>query len=118
MKIKTIKTEIARLSNEIIKEIERWIYIGENGCSDPSWCDGFNMNLVRNHIIYDKGKIAEICQEKGIEFPNEYYIPTPPIVSNYYMSDLKCKRALRFKKEGYKLTNRHQEYNQNQLSFL
>ena len=30
----------------------RWDDIKKNGCSDPAWPDGVNLNLVRNHIIY------------------------------------------------------------------
>lgn len=41
---------------QILEVIEaaytRWNYIANNGCQDPFWEDGFNMNLVRKHIMY------------------------------------------------------------------
>ena len=46
--------------------------------------DGFNMNIVRNHIIYDKRKCQEELEEK--DYPKEYFRETPPQVDNYYMA--------------------------------
>lgn len=37
---------------KIRKEIQHWKDINQNGCNDPFWSDGCNMNLTRNHIIY------------------------------------------------------------------
>ena len=45
---------------ELEKDIDRWKSIKENGCNDPCWPDGVNMNLKRNHIIYDLRHIAEL----------------------------------------------------------
>ena len=52
--------------------------------SDPLYEDGFNMNIVRNHIIYDKRKCQEELEEK--DYPKEYFRETPPQVDNYYMA--------------------------------
>ncbi len=41
-----------QLQAEIDHEFAVWNEIAQNGCSDPSWPDGVNMNLIRNHIIY------------------------------------------------------------------
>lgn len=43
---------IQQIQAEFEREYQRWNYIAANGCQDPSWPDGVNMNLVRNHIIY------------------------------------------------------------------
>ena len=41
---------IEEYATQIVREIGRWNYILENGCNDPFWPDGTNMNLTRNHI--------------------------------------------------------------------
>ena len=47
------------IREEIRKEFDRWNEIAANGCGDPGWEDGVNMDLVRNHIIYWYRKLAE-----------------------------------------------------------
>ena len=37
---------------ELQEENKHWDDLKKNGCSDPAWPDGVNLNLVRNHIIY------------------------------------------------------------------
>ena len=68
---------IEEYAPQIVHEISRWNYILENGCNDPFWPDGCNMNLIRNHIISYKLEIAEYCKATGAELPPEYYLPTP-----------------------------------------
>lgn len=45
---------------KISEEFERWNDIAKNGCSDPGYPDGVNMNLVRNHIIYGYKQLENI----------------------------------------------------------
>ena len=78
---KNDKTSAGRLS-ELIKP--GWEYLNTHGGSDPLYEDGFNMNIVRNHIIYDKRKCQEELEEK--DYPKEYFRETPPQVDNYYMA--------------------------------
>lgn len=105
--------------NEMLSSFERWKFIRDNGSNDPSWPDGINMNLVRNHILYYKGKIAEICRQEGFEIPEEYYMPTPPEVDNYFMANLKQKkRVQRLIQMGYKLNTGKPRYNEKQLSLF
>ncbi|NBH15370.1 hypothetical protein D3Z36_14585 [Lachnospiraceae bacterium] len=118
MKKKTIEQELTEYRESIISKIARWEDINENGCNDPFWQDGCNMNLVRNHVIYYKKKIEEICAENGIAFPSEYYIPTPPEVKNSYMANLKQEsRIERMVQFRGKITTDKVRYNKNQLSF-
>ena len=84
---------IEEYASQIVREIGRWNYILENGCNDPFWPDGANMNLIRNHIISYKLEIAECCEATGSELPSEYYLPTPPEVDNDYLAIKKGKRA-------------------------
>ena len=79
---------IEEYATQIVREIGRWNYILENGCNDPFWPDGTNMNLTRNHIISYK---------RGTELPPEYYMPTPPEVDENYMAVKKGKRAEKIK---------------------
>ena len=95
MKKKTPEQELKELCKEIRSEIDHWDDINRNGCNDPFWSDGCNMNLTRNHIIYAKRQIAELCAEYSIPIPEEMYFPIPPEVSDYYMAHLRDKDRVR-----------------------
>ena len=69
---------------EIKERIERWEHIRIHGCSDPSWEDGCNMNLVRNHILYGKSQCQALLFPE--DYPVEYFLETPPEVNNKYMA--------------------------------
>lgn len=102
---------------EIKKEISHWEDIKDNGCNDPFWCDGVNMNLTHNHIVYYKRQLKELCEENNLPLPDEYFLSTPPKVAFTYMADLKCERAKRLKNFNW-LTHEKIEYNSEQLSLL
>ena len=93
--------KLEKLSKDIMDSIIHWIDIRDNGCHDPTWCDGTNMNLVHNHILYYKSQIKEICDQFYIQVPPEYNLPDPPLVDNDWMADLNCERAVRFSKEPF-----------------
>lgn len=117
--MKEHETKIQELADSIIREKEHWENIRDKGCNDPFWCDGTNMNLTRNHIIYNKSVIAEICSETGLSFPVEYYIPTPPEVDNCYMANLKQKeRVVRLRQLGRIVTKKCPSYDDKQLSLF
>ena len=59
-------------------EQEHWTKIMQDGCGDPFWSDGINMNLTRNHILFYKNVILATCIIHNMAIPAEYYIPTPP----------------------------------------
>lgn len=89
--MRTPEQELKACCEEIRKEIRHWKYINQNGCNDPFWSDGCNMNLTRNHIIYDQKQVRKICEENQIPLPEEYYLSAPPEVNNQYMANLKQK---------------------------
>lgn len=60
MKKNNIDQQIAHLKAELQRDIDRWNDIKANGCNDPFWTDGVNLNLKRNHIIYDLRQLAEL----------------------------------------------------------
>ena len=76
----TSEQEIKRIRKEIVRDLKHWQYLREYGCQDPFWADGVNMNLTRNHIIYYKMRLRELCPDGNL--PEEYYLPTPPVVDN------------------------------------
>lgn len=56
---------------------DTWLKDAKNGLSDPNYPDGYNMNFVRNHIIFLKKRITgnlPVCQ-----------LPIPPLVPDGYM---------------------------------
>lgn len=119
MKKKVIQDKLLEYRESIVNELESWKHINKNGCNDPFWPDGSNMNLTRNHIFYYKDKIAEICQINGIPLPEEYYFPIPPEVDDQYMARLDQKeRVKRFRQEGYELTTKKVKYDEEQLSLF
>ncbi len=78
------------LLEEYIEQCEvkykRWQDIFENGCSDPTWADGVNLNLVRNHIIFTKRNIRELCEREKFESPPILLREIPPKVDSDYMA--------------------------------
>ena len=90
---KTLQEQISTEAEEIRREIAHWCYMREYGCSDPSWPDGCNMNLTRNHVICGKRRLEELCAEAGVDLPAEYYLPTPPEAPKWYMADITSDRA-------------------------
>lgn len=48
---------------DIQRELAHWHFLRDHGGQDPFWPDGVNMNLTRNHIIYARRQIVEICEE-------------------------------------------------------
>ena len=66
-----VEDMIDGLIEDMKREYSHWLYIRENGCRDPFWTDGVNMNLTRNRILYDKTQIARLCAEKGLMYRME-----------------------------------------------
>lgn len=117
-KEKTPEQELKGECSDLLNEVRHWKDICENGCSDPFWPDGTNMNLTRNHIMYHKWKIEFWCAVLGLALPGEYYIPTPPEVPEGYMANLKQKeRVERISSGGKVLTTEKPIYDDSQMSF-
>ena len=94
MKEETPEKIVKSYCQHIREEIAQGKDINQNGCNDPFWSDGCNMNLTRNHIIYYQSLIAEICAGNQLQLPVEYYLSVPPEVDNYYMANLKQKNRV------------------------
>lgn len=120
MKKKKTSDEIMEdYCHSIRKEINRWKNLEKNGGSDPFWADGYNLNLVRNHIIYYKGKICELCNMTDMALPEEYYLPTPPKVDDHYMANFHQKeRVTRLRSFGQNLIHKKIRYDDQQTSLF
>lgn len=70
---------------ELARDFDRWNHIVTEGTTDPFWPDGTNLNLVRRHIINAKQAIEK--KMKPEDFPEIYYRPTPPEVSDDFMAN-------------------------------
>lgn len=92
-KKKQSKISLETLVLECEERFERWKEIHENGCSDPTWPDGVNLNLVRNHIIFAQRKIKEYCGENGEELPVIVFRELPPKLDSEYMANAETIRA-------------------------
>ena len=86
VKRKSLEQQIEKIAENMKWELKNWESIRENGCYDPLWPDGVNMNLVRNHIIHDKKELYRLCGEAGIPLPAVYYEPIPSKVDGKYMA--------------------------------
>lgn len=82
----TPEEKIAVLSRECDTHYNRWYDLYENGGSDPTWEDGYNLNIVRNQIIYCKTQLEDICGEIGYFLPEICSRETPPKVNDRYMA--------------------------------
>lgn len=54
---------VETLNRFITQDRAHWQDIHDNGCNDPYWPDGVNMNLVRNHVINWIRTLYEISTE-------------------------------------------------------
>ena len=72
------------LEKTLTERYERWDDIFQFGTNDPSWADGVNLNLVRNHILYIKSQIEEQLDKQ--DYPDIYYKDVPPKVDYDYIA--------------------------------
>ena len=81
------KMSLDELIAECEHEYATWKNIRQNGCRDPCWADGVNLNLVRNHIIYAKEKIKEYCEQEGVDTSPIFLLELPPQVAPNFMTN-------------------------------
>lgn len=86
MSRKTAPPTESEIRAQINREFDRWNDLAINGCTDPFWADGVNMNLTRNHILCGYSQLAELgltIRDLLGEYPEER--PVPPRVPMMYM---------------------------------
>lgn len=74
------------LESALLDEYIRWKQIFNEGCSDPSWEDGVNINLTRNHILHTKGEIQRHLKDNFIAYPDCFFYPLPVELPNDFMA--------------------------------
>lgn len=111
MKQKTPEQELDLLREKLLHERDIWNHINENGCNDPFWTDGYNMNLTRNHILSYRNDIANCCEEHNFPLPEEYFLKVPPEVDDDYMANFNQKaRVDRLKQQGNALSRKKKKF--------
>ena len=92
--------QVETMNRFIDQDRAHWEDIRVNGCHDPFWPDGTNMNLVRNHIIgfvrqlrdIDRSdhqiSVFELLAPSGSQIQSDIMSDSriPPEVSNDYMA--------------------------------
>ncbi len=78
--------ELQRLERELLEAGLHWVDIYENGCQDPFWADGVNLNIVRNHCLYYVRLITELCEQHSMPLPDILPFPIPDKVDPEYMA--------------------------------
>ena len=87
----SVEQQIENYKKEIEKELVHWHDEYENGCNDPFWPDGVNLNLVRNHVLYYRRQIRELMQcpvQMSLfgDVCDEFDCEIPPEVDQDYMA--------------------------------
>lgn len=83
---RTPKEKVIAFSLKLRERYEHWKDIFDNGCSDPFWADGVNINLVKNHIHYYKQNIEEVAGKQFDLYPEEYFFPEPLELPNNFVA--------------------------------
>ena len=99
------KMTVEQIQANIDERFRAWDKIAQNGCSDPFWPDGVNLNLIRNHIIYYYGLLHERqagqVQISLFDAPASVQeCPIPPEVPDNYMV-AGCEHSHRLDKSGW-----------------
>jgi hypothetical protein len=99
-----MKDERKEAEKRLIESHARWEHLYTQGGSDPFWADGGNLNLVRNHIIYER----RILEGLGY-FPEIYGREIPPEVDPDYMARAdEIKRNAKEVLESYQSSENYQ----------
>lgn len=69
---------------ELEKAYQEWENSFKNGTSDPNWCDGTGLNMIRQRIIMLKSVVQDLCLES--EYPECFYQELPPQVASDYIA--------------------------------
>lgn len=101
------KDEIEIYVKELQQAHDHWTEIYLHGCSDPTYEDGTNLNLTRNHILYYRKKIEETMSHDN--FPEIWRKEVPPEVDMRYMARTdEIRAAAKVALEKYKADPNYQ----------
>ncbi|AEG14512.1 hypothetical protein Desku_0913 [Desulfofundulus kuznetsovii DSM 6115] len=85
-KRRPLKEEYDECVAALKERFERHAEILAKGTTDPFYPDGVNANLVRNHILYYRKRLEEICSQSFLALPEIYFRPVPEPVDESYMA--------------------------------
>jgi hypothetical protein len=121
-KKKTPQQEVYEIAERVTGTVASWKSHKVNGCNDPFYPDGLNMNLLRNHLFYYKRKIRELCAEHNLLLPPEAFTPDLPYTDCNYFAKPKSDRAVKIMdRPGWECCNHESiggEYHDRQLSLF
>ena len=101
--------QLKHYAKRLEESYSEWESVHKNGCSDPSWADGVNLNLIRNHIIHYKQQL-----EMTLLYQDLCSRPLPPEVDNNYVARADEIRTLSAQSlENYKRDSHYQFLNAN-----
>ena len=86
-KKKDIFSLVSELDSNIKERYSRWLLLYADGCNDPYWSDGTNINLVRNHIHFYKKSCEIELGDKYYLYPDSYFFPDPKEVPDDFMAN-------------------------------
>ena len=72
-----------QIREQLDAEYKHWDDLKKNGCSDPAWPDGVNLNLVRLLRERTSQTVQLSMFDAGMDLRNER--PLPPEVPDRYM---------------------------------
>lgn len=76
---------IPELQKAVRDDLREWSRIHRKGAGDPGWPDGTNLNLVRNHVLYEQRQLRELCKAQKVRpCPIEAKLKPPRQVSEDY----------------------------------
>lgn len=102
---KKMNKKITDLGKELHDSYELWNTLYTTIGHDPTWPDGVNLNLVRNHILYYRHQ----CEDAGV-YPEEYSLEVPEEVDNNYCACADEIRSEAVKKLALYRKNRDYKY--------
>ncbi|MGB9804325.1 hypothetical protein [Desulfofundulus sp.] len=85
-KRRPLKEEYDECVAALKERFDRHAEILARGTADPFYPDGVNANLVRNHILYYRKRLEEICSQTFLALPEIYFRPVPEPVSEDCMA--------------------------------
>lgn len=114
--------QVQELREKARAALARWARLKEVGGSDPTYPDGLNMNLIRNHFRNYKTGIKDICADNGLHLPEEAYLPDLPYIDANYFAQPDSERARQIKGSHRPIYNHEtpdvNEYDDTQLTML
>ena len=78
-------TTLKELDKCLTDEYTFWKEIYEGVYSDVDVKDGVNLNIVRNHILYEKHRCEEILGDNFHLYPDSYFYPVPVELPDDFM---------------------------------